>query len=496
MSNDFIKEFLIGVGFSTDQASLGKFTGGLAMATVAVTAVNKIIMVAESAIKGLVNSVPELAAQYREMAKDAQNAGVSIGELNRLREMAPFLESSAEAVSGSLRSIASAAGMAYMGIGRQKVIFEKLGISVKDANGKLKSSAVIMREVGEAMKGKERGEQKAVFERLGIDPTMIKALTTDVSGLTAEFDALADGIDLEKAAKESKELGININWLKYVTGKTREAFLSQFIGPVGKGIKWVADQAKKYMPVIIEKMKPVVAWGVRIGTAIAAVGKVWIEAGIKIIKFLSDINDKTKGWAAAITIVIAAWKLLNLSFATSPIGIILELSAALALLYDDYKGFKEGKDSLIDWKELNPNIEWFIEKLNNIRLFLEDITAGLAFLASLGFSAAKGDVRGMKEQMKWAKGEEGKKYQLPSEIYTDKENLANAPKNATEANAWLDRLQPEMSFGPGGAGQTVNQNTTINVNGVGDPAAVGGAVRREQTRVNKDMTRNLKPVAQ
>jgi hypothetical protein len=41
--------------------------------------------------------------------------------------------------------------------------------------------------------------------------------------------------------------------------------------------------------------------------------------------------------------------MFNLSFLLSPIGIILALGAALLLLYDDWKTWKEGGKSAIDW---------------------------------------------------------------------------------------------------------------------------------------------------
>ncbi|WP_218821838.1 hypothetical protein, partial [Staphylococcus aureus] len=46
---------------------------------------------------------------------------------------------------------------------------------------------------------------------------------------------------------------------------------------------------------------------------------------------------------------ITLFKAFRLAFLASPIGIILALGTALALLYDDWKTWKEGGKSLIDW---------------------------------------------------------------------------------------------------------------------------------------------------
>lgn len=476
MAGDYIKSFLLGLGFETDAASFAKFTGGVALGTAVVMGLNKVVSMAESAIKGMVNSVPELAAEYRQLAKEAEAAGVSVGDLDKMRDMAPFMESSAEAVSASLANISRAAGDTAMGIGRAKVIFEKLGIVVKDDNGKLKSSAVLMREVGEAVKGKELGQQKAILERLGIDPSMLKSLTTDMGALTAEFEALDDKIDLQGAAKASKELGKNINWIKYTTGKAREAFLAQLIGPVGKGVKYVADLAKKYFPVVIEGIKPVVDWLVRIGKAVATTASFWLEMGIKVLGFLSDVNDRTGGWAGRIALVVAAWKLLNLSFLASPIGIILELAAAIALLYDDYKTFKEGGESLIDWGKWEPWITAAQSGVETLTLTVKQLGVALGGTASILASLFTGDFKGSWEQLK---------YLFSGDAFKEINKQAfGAGGNALLAPAG------------GGTIQNVNQSTKIVVEGAGDPKAVADRVKAAQDRTNKDMTRNLKTVAQ
>lgn len=482
MSGEFIKEFLCGIGFKTDQASFAKFTGGVALGTAVVMGLNKVVGMAESAIRGMVNSVPELAAEYRQMAKDAENAGVSIGELDKMRDMAPFLESSAEAVTSSLSNINRAAGDTALGIGRAKVIFEKLGIAVKGQDGKLKSSAVLMREIGEAVKGKERGEQKAILERLGIDPTMLKSLTTDISGITAEFGALDDKIDLQGAAKASKELGKNINWIKFVIGKTREAFLAQLIGPVGKGIKYVADLAKKYFPVVIEKMKPVVEWLVRIGKAVATVGGVWIQGFVKIIEIIGKsvsglvkLNDATGGWVYKIGAAVAAWKLLNTAFAASPLGKIILLASVLALVYDDYKGWKEGAKSFIDWGKWGPEIKLVTEAVGYLAAKFQDLGVQIGIAASISWSFLKRDFAGVAAQLAYLNSD---KFQLPSQKY-----LSGLAAGVVSNGA------PQVS-------QAVNQNVQILIDGSGTSSQIADRVKGYQERLSKDLVRNMKAVAQ
>ncbi|MGV1561817.1 lytic transglycosylase domain-containing protein, partial [Klebsiella pneumoniae] len=53
-----------------------------------------------------------------------------------------------------------------------------------------------------------------------------------------------------------------------------------------------------------------------------------------------------------------AWRLLNSAFAMSPIGRVIMLGAALIGLYDDYRTWKEGGQSLIDWGKWEPGIKY------------------------------------------------------------------------------------------------------------------------------------------
>src|SRR4051812_3077747 len=69
----------------------------------------------------------------------------------------------------------------------------------------------------------------------------------------------------------------------------------------------------------------------------------------RVYDFFKKLHDATDGWSTIIIGVIAAWKLLNLSFLATPLGMVLALAVALLALYDDLKTFVEGGQSLINW---------------------------------------------------------------------------------------------------------------------------------------------------
>nr|WP_284078613.1 hypothetical protein [Acinetobacter nosocomialis] len=67
----------------------------------------------------------------------------------------------------------------------------------------------------------------------------------------------------------------------------------------------------------------------------------------------------------ALKTFIGLLKLFRLAFLASPIGIILALGAALALLYDDYKTWRDGGKSLFDWSKWTNGIDTIINKIKD-----------------------------------------------------------------------------------------------------------------------------------
>ena len=67
----------------------------------------------------------------------------------------------------------------------------------------------------------------------------------------------------------------------------------------------------------------------------------------RVYDFFVRLDKATDGWSTKILGAIAIWKLLNLSFLATPLG--LSLGLALLTLYDDFKTFQEGGKTLIDW---------------------------------------------------------------------------------------------------------------------------------------------------
>ncbi|MBK1778518.1 MAG: lytic transglycosylase domain-containing protein, partial [Escherichia coli] len=77
-----------------------------------------------------------------------------------------------------------------------------------------------------------------------------------------------------------------------------------------------------------------------------------------IINWWKSLGTETRQVIEVFGALMVAWRLLNTAFAMSPIGRVFMLGAALIGLYDDYRTWKEGGQSLIDWGKWEPGIKY------------------------------------------------------------------------------------------------------------------------------------------
>lgn len=170
----------------------------------------------ERAISNIVYSLRNLATaainQADEMGKMAQRVGIPVEELSRLRLAAELSGVSMETLGTSVgrlsRNMSQVAGGTTNDASRA---FQALGISVKNADGTLKSSQAVMEEVAERFKGMHDGAGKtalamAIFGRAGA--AMIPMLNQGAAGL-------------REAAREAEELGLVID---QKTARAAESF--------------------------------------------------------------------------------------------------------------------------------------------------------------------------------------------------------------------------------------------------------------------------------
>ena len=551
MKTEVIKEFLVGLGFKIDEAGMARFVTGVSKATVAVTAMGAATTAAAAAVFAGINSV---ASEYYQLERLGVQFRSTAEAIDQFIDSAQVLDIRNETAIDSLRGLDRAIVDTSMGIGRTKLVFENLGISVVDAAGKIKPTTQVMGELAELFKTMERGKQLRVMERLGIDSSFVKVFMADIDAINADLNAIDQsvGLDFDKAVKEGKAFTLSLRVLQQETQKWRILFakamdviavkmmprIRQTMEGTRQSMIRLRRMTMDVMPMIISKIVPVIGAVLRIAEAFASIASRIASAVGTIISWIVRLNSATNGLAGYIIAAAVAWRYLNLAFLRTPLGQLISLAAVVALLIDDFLTFREGGDSLIDWGTKFGSVMKVVT--GAMALFLAGVVATKAWvtgvaIATNAWAVATGVLNGVLATVRTAvllfnmaislnpigatilaiSALVGAGIMLVKNWDTVKrwfssffgflgggfEKIANvAGKIASVIGVGgmrpsLLTPSPQAQATMTARAQSVSQRTQIVVNGNADPASTARAVAGQQTRVNADMARNMRVVA-
>lgn len=344
------------------------------------------------------------------------------------------------------------------------------------------------------------------FEQMGyeyriIAPAINKALMLRQALLSAYRAA---GIDITKVVQQSVLFNFSLAKTKFALEAIYKSVGVKFLPMLTKQMDIFRTKIYANMPKIQSALERMVNFVFKAFEATTILGnRLWSILG-RVYDFFKDLDTATDGWSTRILGVIAVWKLLNLSFLATPLGMLLTGLVAILALYDDFKTFQEGGESLFDWSK-------FLPVINAVASALDDAKEALGAMMRVGFGLVDAfiklfslDFAGFKETMinMWSditaavsktidyfKNLIGVGSALGSWASSLVSSLGHS--NAAPAMAGAMQPAPLMPQG-GGVNQKVSQETSIIVQGSADASATGKAVASQQNQVNFDMTRNLK----
>lgn len=354
------------------------------------------------------------------------------------------------------------------------------------------------------------------FEQMGyefriISPAINKALTLRRELLKAYSAA---GINITKVIQNSVKLNMSLTKTRYALDAIYKSVGSRFFTAITKQSDLFRDRIYRNMPRIQNALEKLVKFIFKALEATTTLGARLWSILTRVYDFFEKLHKATDGWSSVIIGVIAAWKLLNLSFLATPLGMLLTGFVALLALWDDFKTFQEGGKSLIDWgSDATKTIvgitaavvglgaaigaillgmkAWALAQaavnavmlLNPIGLVIAGVTALIALLTTLAVKL--GYLKGVGS---FFSGLGGQVMNLMGG-----ENVGANLQN----NPAIKQMQNPLGAGASNSltNQNVQQQTSINVMGSADANAVGKAVAGEQNRVNFDMIRNMKGAA-
>lgn len=323
------------------------------------------------------------------------------------------------------------------------------------------------------------------FEEMGyqyhiIAPAINKAIVLRQELLKAYGAA---GINIRKVIVDSIKLNMSLTKTKYAMEAIYKSVGARFFGLLTTQSDLFRKKLYENMPRIINVLEKMVKAVFKAFDAVTILGvRLWSILG-RVYDFFVMLDTATDGWSTIILGVVAAWKLLNLSFIATPLGALLTGFVALLALFDDFKTWQEGGQSLFNWKPALPVIDAVTSALTAMRAVLDGIFTVIfniggaivdAFTGKFGYALDK--LKSVGEVLTGALGID--QAGQTRGIFGNGNAFPNAP---------LGTQSP-----PPSQGIVARMQTDININGSPNADATARATAAQQQNVNRDFVRNMK----
>ncbi|EMW1042122.1 lytic transglycosylase [Citrobacter freundii] len=441
MNAETIKDFLVSLGFSLDESGYQKFNSVLTGATANAI---KMGLAVEGAALSVVAFTAKIASGLDQLYWASQRTGATVQGIKSVGYAISQVGGSADAARGSLESLSR---FMRNNPGAEGFL-NRLGVQTRDASGKMRDMSTIFTGVGQKLSSMPYYRANQYAQMLGIDENTLMAMRRGVGQFSAQYSTMAKaiGFNANEAAVSSNRFMTSLRAFSEAAGMARDKIGATLAGGLVGSMDNLRKQLLDNWPRIEAVLTKVIKGILWAGDAITRV--LWRAGGAvsDIIDWFKRLDPATQQLITLFGALLVAWRLLNSAFLASPIGIVMILAGALVLLYDDYKTWKEGGDSLIDWEKWAPGVN---EALKNIKE-LQDSISGLtdSLLKLLGIDpkswSLKWDVQNFITQM----GEFSKMLNLIADLL-----------NAINEGRWSDAV----SIGK----QLLNQ-------GSGNPSAMPG----------------------
>lgn len=359
MADGVIRDFLVSLGFDTDNSGLANMRSAMDGIEWKAKALNGALLALAT---GAVLAVRQTANELDKLYFSSQRIGASVTNINAYGNAIAQLGGSAEGAVGSLESLAEKIRNSPGYEGQIK----SLGVNTRDANGAMRDRVEVMKDLSGVLAKMPSYQANAYANSLGIDQNTLMAMRD------GKFMA-----NMEKYQKIQKELGMNDD-----LAKSGNEFMTEYrdLTMMTKtGFQVIVMQAGKALIPILRLLNQLIQAGIHAFSQLNPQIKEGLAVGLRfaMLALMFGALSKSLGlllkFIPAFKTFIGLLKLFRLAFLASPIGIILALGAALALLYDDYKTWKEGGKSLFDWSKWTNGIDTIINKIKDFLDILDKI---------------------------------------------------------------------------------------------------------------------------
>ena len=451
MNAETIKDFLVSLGFSVDDAGAKKFGSVLAGTTANVI---KMGLAVEGAALSVVAFTAKIASGLDNLYWASQRTGAtvqgiqSIGYAVSVGGSVDAARSSLENLSRFIRNNPGAEGF-----------LNRLGVQTRDASGNMRDMAAIFTGVGQKLSSMPYYRANQYAQMLGIDENTLMAMRRGVGGFSGQYSAMAKaiGFNADEAARSSNKFMTSLREFSAMAGMARDKIGSNLAGGLAGSLdtlrRHILDNFPRIEQTLTKAIKGILALGDIIGRL-----------------FFRLIEGELISLFGALTIAL---RILNSTFWMSPVGLITALAAGIALLWEDYQTWKEGGDSLIDWGKWKPEVDAALKMVRDLKTTVNDLAKALAKLLNIDPKSwsLKWDFSNFIDQM----GEFSKMLNMIADLLNaikdgrwadavsigkqilnqGSENPSAMPMVTDSANSTADWIKEHWGFDPRSVGRTV-----------------------------------------
>lgn len=362
MNAETIKDFLVSLGFQVDEAGYRKFETTLAGATLQAV---KLGTAVEAAALSVIAFTAKIASGLDNLYWASQRTGATVAGIQQIGYAASQAGSSAEAARGSLESLSR---FMRNNPGAEGFL-NRLGVQTRDASGNMRDMASVFTGVGQKLSSMPYYRANQYAQMLGIDENTLMAMRRGMGQFSAQYSQMAKaiGYNADTAAVSSNKFMTSLRAFGQMAGMARDKIGSNLADGLAGSLdslrKQVLDNFPKIEETIIRGIKGLLWLADVIGRVVFRL----IDAAGDIQGWWRTLDSSTQKLIMVLGGLVVAWKVLNSAFITSPVGIITTLGLAIIGLYDDYKTWKEGGKSLIDWAKWKPDIDRAISGIRQLK---------------------------------------------------------------------------------------------------------------------------------
>ncbi|EHG9651759.1 lytic transglycosylase [Salmonella enterica subsp. enterica serovar Monschaui] len=378
MNAETIKDFLVSLGFDIDEAGAAKFDSVLAGTTANAI---KMGLAVEGAALSVVAYTAKIASGLDNLYWASQRTGATVQGIQSIGYAVSQMGGSVDAARGSLESLSR---FVRNNPGAEGFL-NRLGVQTRDASGNMRDMAAIFTGVGQKLSSMPYYRANQYAQMLGIDENTLMAMRRGVGGFSGQYSAMAKaiGFNADEAARSSNKFMTSLREFGAMAGMARDKIGSNLAGGLAGSLdtlrRHILDNFPRIEQTLTKAIKGILALGDIIGRLFFRL----IEGASDLITWWQSLDKQTRELISLFGALTIALRILNSTFWMSPIGLITAMAAGIALLWEDYKTWKEGGQSLIDWGKWKPEVDAALKMVRDLKATVNDLTKALTKLLNI-----------------------------------------------------------------------------------------------------------------